>query len=1023
MMKRFGWKIGLIVASTLLGLAYMWPPSQKLKLGIDLSGGTILVYEVDRENLPPGFNMDELITALKKRADPEGVKEIPIRKIGGNRIEIILPQASNEEVEEVKKMLTDVGSLEFRILANGKHDKDVVSRALGPGGLAKPPSRYKWARLGEISSGTNPTFTSSTITDLQQSWKKDYYAGTDVALTGKDSSANTRTEMAKVRRNTTNTLTLDKPHGLKTITSYRVEYNPSRIKGGDPNNLGPNDAIVREEKVAPGRTETWILCNLDRAGQEVTGKYLRQVRPDVDDRLQPAVKFEFDSRGATRFGRLTREHKPEEGGAFRYQLAILLDNLVMSAPAINSEIRDSGIIEGGPQGFKAKEVEHLIQVLRAGSLPASLNPVPLQEEKVGPTLGEDTIAQGLRAIWVSFLVVPIFMIFYYRFAGIVAVLALFVNMILLIGSMAFIQATFSLPGLAGLALTIGMAVDANVLVFERMREEKERGASLAQQIRNGFNRAWVTIFDSHVTIFLAAIVLYAVGTEEVKGFALTMIIGMAWNLFTAVFMSRVIFEFWFAKGWLKNVTMLKMLGKTNIDFIGPRYYCMAGSVILIALGLLATAVRGKGMLNIDFTGGTLVTIRLDVSDPSVKPLSESDRAKLVREKASVLPDVTVESLRMGDDRSLARFNIRTTEQDQNRVKSEILRSFGPSLARVEMTYGEGKPIAGAPAPAPAAEPAKAASAVALRFAGGRENELHFNTKSFNSTQSPAQVVSAVFARVLEGDKIPNPTSRFEITAGPEQPGPAASSGADATAAVTNLILRTDLEPDVAKVELEHLQKALADDPDLLFERITNFGGTVASETRSLALIATVASWVIIIVYLWWRFHSFTYGFAAVLAVVHDVLITLGAIAVSYWLAKVPVLGTLLRIDQFKIDLPIVAAFLTLIGFSVNDTIVIFDRIREIKGKTPHLTNKMVNDAINQTLSRTILTSFTAWLVVVILYFFGGEGLHGFSFALVVGFMSGTYSTVYIATPILIDWVATKPPDPPAKVGKQLAAVR
>ena len=178
------------------------------------------------------------------------------------------------------------------------------------------------------------------------------------------------------------------------------------------------------------------------------------------------------------------------------------------------------------------------------------------------------------------------------------------------------------------------------------------------------------------------------------------------------------------------------------------------------------------------------------------------------------------------------------------------------------------------------------------------------------------------------------------------------------------------------------------------------------------MIATLASWVIIIVYLWWRFHSFTYGLAAVLAVVHDVLITLGAIAVSYWLAKVPGLNTLLQIDQFKIDLPIVAAFLTLIGFSVNDTIVIFDRIREIKGKTPHLTNKMVNDAINQTLSRTILTSFTAWLVVVILYFFGGEGLHGFAFALVVGFLSGTYSTVYIATPILIDWVATKPEPPP-----------
>ena len=438
-----------------------------------------------------------------------------------------------------------------------------------------------------------------------------------------------------MRRNTANTLYLDKPHKLKSIASYRVEYNPSKIRGGDPNRPDPSDVIIREEKVAPGRTETWILYNLDRPGQEVTGKYLRQVRPDYDEKLQPAVRFEFNLPGARRFGTLTREHTPEEGDKFKYQLAILLDNLVMSAPVINSEIRDSGIIEGGPQGFKPKEVEHLINVLRAGSLPASLNPTPLQEEKVGPTLGEDTIAKGIRAIWVSMLVVPIFMLVYYRFAGLVATLALVVNMILLIGSMAFMQATFSLPGLAGLALTIGMAVDANVLVFERMREEKERGASLAQQIRNGFNRAWITIFDSHVTNFLAAVVLYMVGTEEVKGFALTMMIGMAWNLFTAVFMSRVIFEFFYSKGWLKDVKMLKMMGKTNIDFIGPRYICMAGSLILIVLGLIATYIRGPSMFNIDFTGGTLVTIRLNEDDPSVKALagSESKLAEMVREKA------------------------------------------------------------------------------------------------------------------------------------------------------------------------------------------------------------------------------------------------------------------------------------------------------------------------------------------------------------------------------------------------------
>jgi SecD/SecF fusion protein len=972
-----------------------WPPFPSLKLGIDLSGGTILVYEVQRDSVK-NLNMSDLITALKQRADPNGVKEIPIRQIGSNRLEIILPQSSAEEVEDVKKMLTDVGSLEFRILASRKHDGKVIDRALAPGARDRPPARYMWADLGEISTGENPEFTADTITDAKQSWKRDLYAGVGVVLTGKDSAGAEQTVSIPVARNTGNTLTLEQPHGLDSIASYRIEYNPSNITAGDPNSPRPSDPIVRRDKVSPGREVLSILCNVDR--QDVTGKYLSRTYPTQDERLQPAVGFQFNSQGARRFGQLTREHLPEEGDAFHYQLAILLDKLVMSAPALNSEIRESGIIEGGGQGFKAKEMQHLINILQAGSLPASLNPTPLQELKVGPTLGEDTIAKGMRAIWISMLLVPIFMIFYYRFAGFVAVLALVANMILLVGSMAFMQATFSLPGLAGLALTIGMAVDANVLVFERMREEKERGASLAQQIRNGFNRAWITIFDSHVTILLSAVVLYVVGTEEVKGFALTMIIGMLWNLFTAVFMSRVIFEYSFSKGWIKKLTMLKMMDKTNIDFVGPRKICFALSTIVIIMGLGATyaRIRNKSLFNIDFTGGSLVTIRLNETDPEVKALSEANRSEFVREKAEAggLPDVTVESLRVGGDKAVSRFNIRTTEDDLNQVKDKILAAFKTSLDRVELTSGEAKPI-------PAATDAKAADAD--RFAGGREYPLTLNATALGDTQTPAQVVASEFAKVLETAKIANPPSRFEVT-----PGPVAG----ASQAATRLVLRTNLEPDVAQAQLKNLATSLRDNRDLLFERINTVGGTVAGETQVLAYIATVASWVIIVVYLWWRFRSLTYGLAAVLAVVHDVLITLGALAATYWLAEIPAVASLLQIDQFKIDLPIVSAFLTLIGFSVNDTIVIFDRIREIKGKTHLLTDKIVNDAINQTLSRTILTTLTAWIVVVVLYVFGGEGLHGFAFALVVGFLSGTYSTIYIATPILVDWIGTD--ETPAK---------
>ncbi len=656
-------------------------------------------------------------------------------------------------------------------------------------GLHRPPPKYRWAKLGETITGSNPTTDSqgSTITDPSQRWVKNAYAGRTVYLKGKSSTGLEQPEEAfTVEGNTINQLKLKTPHKFATITSYRIEFNPSRITAGDPDNPRPMDPIVREEKVAPGHTERYILYKVDR--QDVTGKLLAKAEVKEDDHFQPAVGFVFNRQGGRKFGILTSEHLPEENGSFRYQLAILLDGVVQSAPSINSEIRDSGIIEGGSGGFSPKELDFLITVLRSGSLPASLNPEPLQEENVGPTLGEDTITKGIFAIIISMIVVPVFMIVYYRFAGVVAVVALMLNLLLLIASMAFLQASFTLPGLAGLALTIGMAVDVNVLIFERMREEAERGASMAQQIRNGFNRAWVTIFDSHVTIFLSGLVLYTVGTDEVKGFALTLIIGMIWNLFTAVYVSRVIFEFWYDQGWLKKVTMLKMMDKTHIDFIGPRKICMTVSVILIALGLVATGLRGRGMYNIDFTGGTLVTIRLDETDPKVKDLSESGRTTFVREKAGLLPDVTVESLSVGGDKSGERFNIRTTEQKIEKVKQTVLESFGSALQRVVMKIGSPTTIAAAPA-----EPAKAEAkekpkdetkdATSDRFAGGRQYELNFNVP-----QSAAQIATSL-RKVLSDNGVNNPDSRFEII------NPRAIPGASTVADSTVLTLRTNLEAD------------------------------------------------------------------------------------------------------------------------------------------------------------------------------------------------------------------------------------
>jgi SecD/SecF fusion protein len=965
--------LAVIFIPVVAGLFFAY--SKGLKLGIDLSGGTILVYQAKEGTRSDSFKMDDLIAALKRRVNPEGLVDVPIRKIGNNRIEIILPEAKPEVVEEVKNRLTTVGSLEFRILANQKHDAAAIRRALDSKGLANPPKGYNWAVLGELVEGTNPERLSSTrILDTTKNWLRDRYAQNEIVLTGKDSSGKETSEANIIESNTSDTLTLRKSTKLTTISSYRFDFNPSKIQNSA-------ESIVREERRPNGVTERHILYVEDK--QKVTGEYLAHTYPTQDERIQPAVGFTFNGVGARKFGKLTSDHLPEENGAFKYRLAILLDTLVMSAPSINSAIRESGIIEGVPP----KEVNSLIEILRSGSLPASVNPTPLLEEKIGPTLGKDTIDKGVNAILVSMIIVPVFMIFYYRFAGVVSVVALIMNMILLIGSMAFFESSFTLPGLAGLALTIGMAVDANVLVFERMREEAERGASMVQQIRNGFNRAWATIFDAHVTTLLSGVVLYAIGTEEIKGFALSLILGMIWNLFTAVYVSRVIFEFWYSQGWLKKLTMIKFMDRTNIDFIGPRRYFMIGSLIVIIAGLAVFIVRRNEKFNIDFTGGTLVTIQLDDKAPEIKDLSEGQRASFVRKKAgAVLLDPAVETLNVGSESRGVRFNIRTTEDKTDDVQKKIVKEFGPSLSRLEMTIASSKPIAEAKSLAAdvakdkdkekekAKESSKAEPPPA-RFAGG-----HIYDLTFNRSIEP-ETVRNEYTRILTTQSITTPQSRFEVI----QPRVAATA---ANKPPFHLSLATDLEPKQADAALTNLAAALRDNPTLLFERVENFGGAVAGETRTLALMAIVASWLIIIAYVWFRFRNLTYGMAAVLALVHDVLVTLGAVALS----------------SYKIDLPMVAAFLTLVGFSTNDTIVIFDRIREIKGKSPNLTPEIVNAAVNQTLSRTILTSLTAWIVVVIMYFFGGEGLEGFSFCLVIGFLSGTYSTVYIASPILIDWI-------------------
>lgn len=1019
--RSVGYVLGLLAVLSLLPLFIIY--SKGLKKGIDLSGGTILVYEIDQTRQKSNIDINELISAIKRRINPDGIKDIVIRPIGSNRVEVIYPEATAEDVENTKRSITDQGLLQFRILASLKHEDDLLRDAARENFLEWTNKRSSWVKYSESlteTGRTDLTLSGRKLTDPKARWRKNEFNGWNVALDG----VNQTSELTVVS-NDANSLTLSADPGGSTLTGFTIGRNKSLISGFDPSTFktnkdlrdamatAPKDSpIVRKRNLGPGRVEEYVLVQVPPETQDVSGQYLARAFLTQDGRLNPAVGFSFNRRGASKFGRLTGEHLPEEGGNFKYRLAIVLDDYVQSAPSLNAQISDSGIIEGGQSGFEVKEVEFLLNILNAGSLPATLNPVPLQEEKVGPTLGQDTIQKGIYAIAISMVVVPIFMVFYYRLCGVIAVIALVLNLILLVGFMSLTTSTFTLPGLAGLALTIGMAVDANVLIFERMREEKDKGASLNEQIRNGFDRAWTTILDANITTVLSGIVLFYIGTEEIKGFALTLIVGLVWNLITAVYVTRVMFDFLAAKGLLKEISMLRFMSATSIDFVGKRRVAAMISLVVIGIGLLAFGIRvtNHTMFNIDFTGGTLVTIRLNEKDAAVAGKSVDQRSAWVRSTASVLPDVTIETLNVGGE-EVSRFNIRTSDEDQARVQGEISKAFGTALSRVELAVGPRQAVA---ADAPRAEPAKdapkdaakpATPAPAAASAAGKY-DLTVNIK-----QSAGRLVD-LFAKVLaddkSGGKVESPEQAFTI----KSLDSAALTQPDVPS--DKFVLQSSLPEAQMTAKIEALKSVVANDPALMFERVSNFGGTVAGETQTLAIMATVSSWLIIAAYLWLRFKSWSYGLAAVLALVHDVLVALGAVALTYWVAQIPVVGSLLMIEQFKIDLPMIAAFLTLIGFSVNDTIVIFDRLREIKGKSDVINEKIVNDALNQTLSRTILTSLTAWSVVVIIYIFGGEGLHGFSFTLVVGFLSGTYSTIYIATPVLISWLGRDRSSAPVK---------
>jgi SecD/SecF fusion protein len=913
-LPQFTRRIAIVVFVGVASLAGLFPLSQAWKLGIDLSGGTILVYQV-QQPVPAGFQIDRMVAAINRRVNPAGIMDVTVRGVGNDRVEIIIPRAAKEDVERYKRVLTSVGSLEFRILANSRDHRLLIEQ--GEGTFPNPV-----VQNGHVLARWVPVAA--------------------------------------------------KAHGT----------------------IGGHGGVVVRTDAQRG---DYVLVVLDELN--VTGELLWRAESTMDDHGQPAVSFQFGPVGAQRFARLTEQNRPDPDG-FERRLAILLDGEVYSAPNLRDRISENGIITGS---FSPQEVEDMVGVLNAGMLPGIMQKVPASELSIGPTLGRDTIHSGLTAVVIGAMVVLVFMAAYYRLAGLVADAAVILNVIIVIGVMSWIHATWTLPGLAGLALTIGMAVDANVLIFERLREEQQRGRTLRLAIGYAFDRAFRPIFDSNVTTLLAAVVLYALGTEQVKGFAVTLVIGLVANLFTAVFVCRLVFDVLERNRWITRVGMARIFEQPKFDFAGKRRIALTGSLLLIAGGLVGVWLRGSDLLDIDFTGGTLAAVRFR------RP---TDSATVRVLAGQILPDVAVEEVQLTEEPAGQRFLIRTTMQDQDRVRTLICQELGDLLASSHMTSGpievipkaDAPPVAQAPA-APkshlphAAAPASGPSAVTRKpFAGGNRVDL-----AFDEPMTLRGFRSHLDQYLIE-QKTPNPKSHYFL------------SGLGSASQDKDAYRQMRLEADLSRTTLQQMlarigQRVAAEST---FERLDNFGAQVARETQARAGLAILVSMLAIVVYLWVRFQNVAFGLGAVIALIHDVLVVLGLVGLSRWLSS-GLVGKLLLLETFKINLPMTAAFLTLVGYSVNDTIVVFDRIRELRGRSKQITWELINNGINQTLSRTLLTSFTVWVVALILYAVGGMAIHGFAFCLVMGVIVGTYSSIYIASPVLM-WLRKKvaPKESPLK---------
>ncbi len=796
--------------------------------------------------------IDRAFNILRTRIDRFGTSQPNIQRLQGTgRIQIELPGVDNPS--RVRKLLQGVAKLEFWEV----HEPNEIATALN--GINQYLLGEERAAL--LAASNNPQTPTTEGTDTGNTLEQQLAgAGSDSTAVDSLTSTITRSSWISLRR--------------------QVAYDPTGIYYELRDTAKINRMLQKQEVkrlIAGARAkflwgvkpevDTELLklypIKIGRDGQApLTGEVITNARQGLDERTRISVDMQMNAIGARKWKNLT-------GQNINRNIAIVLDDYVYTAPNVVNEIPNgSSSISGN---FTIEEADDLANVLKAGSLPAPTRIV--EEGVIGPTLGKEAQAQGIKSIFAGLIIVVIFMIFYYAKGGIVANVALLFNIFFIMGILANLSAALTLPGIAGIVLTIGMSIDANVLIFERIREELRNGIPLLQAISSGYKKAYSSIIDANVTTFLTGIILYWLGQGPVKGFAITLMIGIACSFFSAVFITRVIMTWMskkgndsklsfaspMSKGWLSNI---------NIDFLGKRRmaYFISGSIILVGVILIST----NGLrLGVDFQGGRSYVMQFD------EPMIASDVKTSISN--GVFQDVGVE--------------VKTYNT------SNVLKITTSYLVEDE------------------------------------------------STEADSLVLNALVGELEQA------TGKTYI------------DGA------------TDL--DVGQFTKGGSSKV---------------GATIADDIKKSSLNSFIISIVAIFFYILIRFRRWQFSLGAIVALVHDAMIVLSAFAIA------GVLGI-----SFEIDQVFIGALLTIMGYSINDTVVVFDRIREnlqLKGSRDLIGT--FNASINSTVNRTLITSMTTLIVVLVLFLFGGEVLRGFSFAFLVGIIIGTYSSVFVATPIVVD---------------------